>query len=144
MAALAAGVLTLAACATNRASDTSAPAPLAAAPVGKVTASSLGPTAAPPSGQAAPVDMTGRWLFAAPGSGQCAMTFATDAGSAEGTIAPEGGCPGNFFTSRKWALHQGGLVIRDHNGAPIAQLASDGPSRFQGRSLTGEAVSLTR
>ena len=33
-----------------------------------------------------------------------------------GAIAPEGGCPGNFYTSRKWTIEQGSLVIRDHTG----------------------------
>ena len=53
-----------------------------------------------------------------------------DTGEAEGTIAPEGGCPGNFYTSRKWTFEQGSLVIRDHNGQPLGQLALAAPGRF--------------
>src|SRR5437016_1352257 len=61
-----------------------------------------------------PVDMAGRWQLSSPSGGACVMTFGSTPGSAEGTIAPEGGCPGNFFTSRKWTFEQGSLVIRDH------------------------------
>jgi len=112
------------------------------APTGKVTAAPL----EPPGGgsQSATVDMGGRWFLAASGVGMCAMTFNAIPGALEGAIAPEGGCPGNFFTSRQWVLSQGALVIRDHNGAPLVQLASDGPNRFEGRTTAGEVISLAR
>ena len=89
---------------------------------------------APASGSrygAPPEPMGGRWQLAAPGVSQCAMTFGAAQGEGEGTIAPEGGCPGNFYTSRKWTFDQTGLVIRDHNGQPLAQLALAGPGRFE-------------
>ena len=110
------------------------------APTGKVTAAPLDP----PEGASTTVDMGGRWFLAASGVGMCAMTFNATPGALEGAIAPEGGCPGNFFTSRQWALSQGALVIRDHNGAPLVQLASVGPNRFEGRTAAGEAISLAR
>ena len=110
------------------------------APTGKVTAAPLDP----PGGGSTTVDMGGRWFLAASGVGMCAMTFNATPGALEGAIAPEGGCPGNFFTSRQWALSQGALVIRDHNGAPLVQLASVGPNRFEGRTAAGEAISLAR
>ena len=110
------------------------------APTGKVTAAPLDP----PEGAGATVDMGGRWFLAASGVGMCAMTFNATPGALEGAIAPEGGCPGNFFTSRQWALSQGALVIRDHNGAPLVQLASVGPNRFEGRTAAGEVISLAR
>ena len=118
------------------------PAAAAIAPTGKVTAAPLEPPAG--AGQTAMVDMSGRWFLAASGVGMCAMTFNATPGAAEGGIAPEGGCPGNFFTSRQWALSQGALVIRDHNGAPLVQLASVGPNRFEGRTAAGEMISLAR
>ena len=114
----------------------------AIAPTGKVTAAPLDP----PGGgsQSATIDMGGRWFLATSGVGMCAMTFNATPGALEGAIAPEGGCPGNFFTSRQWALSQGALVIRDHNGAPLVQLASVGPNRFEGRTTAGEVISLAR
>jgi hypothetical protein len=88
--------------------------------------------------------MAGRWLLGSAGSGQCNMTFGGNAGAGEGTIAPEGGCPGNFFTSRKWTFEAAGLVIRDHTGAALAQLAQAGPGRFEGQAAGGLQVTLSR
>jgi hypothetical protein len=102
--------------------------------------SSGGP--APTQSAAPPVNMAGRWLMSSPGRGQCNMTFgAASPNAAEGTIAPEGGCPGKFFTSRKWAFESGSLVIRDHNGKPLAQLSAAGPG-FDGKATSGEPVAL--
>ena len=89
------------------------------------------------------VDMGGRWLLLAPNAPSCGMEFRETAAGLEGTIAPEGGCPGNFFTSRHWALDQSGLVIKDHNAVPLAQLAFVG-GRFQGKSTAGTQITLAR
>ena len=93
-----------------------------------------------------PVSMAGRWILASPGRGQCHMTFrAAGADAAEGTIAPEGGCPGKFFTSRRWSFDSNGLSIRDHNSQPLAQLsAAAGGASFAGQAATGDPVTLTR
>ena len=100
---------------------------------------------APARPSAPPVNMAGRWLLASPGRGQCNMTFRASApDAAEGTIAPEGGCPGKFFTSRQWAFDTTGLTIRDHNSEPLAQLSSAGGARFDGKATTGDQVTLTR
>ena len=93
---------------------------------------------------APPEPMGGRWQLAAPGVSQCAMTFGTAQSEGEGTIAPEGGCPGNFYTSRKWTFEQGSLVIRDHNGQPLGQLAQAAPGRFDGKATNGQQVLLSR
>ena len=100
------------------------------------------PAAASAMPAAPAVAMAGRWRLVSARGGACGMTFG--AGSAEGTIAPEGGCPGNFFTSRKWVFEETGLVIRDHTGQPLAQLAFAPPSRFDGRTTSGQPVTLTR
>jgi Protease inhibitor Inh len=102
------------------------------------------PAARPASPTPPPVDMAGRWHLASTAGGACTMTFAATPGSGEGTIAPEGGCPGNFFTSRRWIYDQGALVIRNHNGEPLARLAFAPPGRFEGQAGAGETVSLTR
>ena len=95
-----------------------------------------------PSAPATP--MAGRWLFSSPGRGQCNMTFgAANAAASEGTVAPEGGCPGKFYMSRKWTYDQNGLTMRDHNGQPLAQL-SGGGGRFDGKAASGEPVALAR
>ena len=104
-----------------------------------------GPAAAPARPAAPPVNMAGRWMLSSPGRGQCNMTFgAAAAGTAEGTIAPEGGCPGQFFTSRKWLFDTSGLQIRNHNGEPLGQLTAVPGGRFDGSATGGEPVVLSR
>ena len=93
---------------------------------------------------APPVPLAGRWQFSSPGRGQCNMTFgAANPAAAEGTIAPEGGCPGKFYMSRKWTYDQNGLTMRDHNGQTLALLAGEG-GRFDGKAASGEQVALSR
>ena len=125
---LALAVLALAGCSSDRFSGFGSPG------------SSGAPAATQSS--APPVNMAGRWLLSSPGRGQCNMTFGAASPTAvEGTIAPEGGCPGKFFTSRKWTYEQGSLVMRDHNGKPLAQLSAAG-SGFDGKAASGEPVTL--
>jgi Protease inhibitor Inh len=105
------------------------------------------PTAQPaarPAPSPPPVDMAGRWQLASTAGGACAMVFAATPGSGEGTIAPQGGCPGKFFTSRRWLYDQDTLIIRDHKGEPLARLAFSPPSRFEGQAAPGETISLTK
>jgi hypothetical protein len=93
---------------------------------------------------APPEPMAGHWMLAAVGSAQCNMNFGGTPDATDGTIAPEGGCPGNFFTSRKWTFEGGSLVIRDHNGAPLTQLAHGAPGRFDGKMANGQPMTLSR
>ena len=75
------------------------------------------------------------------------MTFgAAGAAAVEGTIAPEGGCPGKFFTSRKWTYDQAGLTMRDHTGQPLAQLseAASGQSARRAGCADGKAIASRR
>ena len=106
------------------------------------------PPAAQPAARPAPtpppVDMAGRWQLASTAGGACAMVFAATPGSGEGTIAPQGGCPGKFFTSRRWLYEQDALIIRDHKGEPLARLAFSPPARFEGQAAPGETISLTK
>jgi hypothetical protein len=89
-------------------------------------------------------DMTGRWVLSSSAGGVCAMNFA-NTGPNEGTIRPEGGCPGKFFTSRKWTYEGNALVIRNHNSEPLGQLASMAPGRFEGQMAGGATpISLVR
>jgi Protease inhibitor Inh len=97
----------------------------------------------PPPPPPPPVNLAGRWKLAAAAGGACFMTFGGPSGGAQGTIAPEGGCPGNFFTSRKWTFEHGALIIRDHKGEPLAQFAVAG-DRLDGQATNGTQVSLSR
>jgi hypothetical protein len=93
---------------------------------------------------APPVNLAGRWTLSQPGGGSCAFTLNAIADATEGTIAPAGGCPLNFFTSRKWTYEDTGLVIRDHNAQPLAQLTQAAPNRFEGTATSGQSIALTR
>jgi hypothetical protein len=109
------------------------------------------PAAAPPPPTPPPIDLAGRWQLAAAAGGACFMNFgdAAAAGAAavgatdSGTIAPEGGCPGSFFTSRKWNFENGALIIRDFKGRQLAQLTYVG-GHFEGRDKTGSALTLSK
>jgi hypothetical protein len=109
-----------------------------------------GSASSPPNGGAAaggspaapPLNLAGRWTLSSAGTGACAMTLGATPNATEGTIAPAGGCPFNFYTSRKWTYAETGLTIRDHNAQTLAQLAPAGPNRFEGTS--GQDVALSR
>ena len=89
------------------------------------------------------VAMSGRWMLSAPNAPACGMNFAGSSGKQEGRVAPEGGCPERFFTSRRWILRQGTLTINDDENNPLATLSfADG--RFQGKSTADTPVTLTR
>jgi Protease inhibitor Inh len=96
----------------------------------------------PPAPSPPPVNLAGRWKLAAASGGACFMNLGSSPGALQGTIAPEGGCPGNFFTSRKWTFEHDALIIRNHKGEPLAQLSFAG-GRFEGREPNGAALSLS-
>ncbi len=100
------------------------------------------PPPAPPAPTPPPIDLAGRWRLTAAAGGACFMTFGDAPGAAQGTIAPEGGCPGNFFTSRKWSFEHDALIIRDHKGQPLAQLSFTG-GHFEGQDDKGGTLSLS-
>ena len=113
--------------------------PLTAAPSEQVQASAPPP---PPPPQPPPIEVAGRWRLAA-ASGACLMTLAAAPGAADGTIAPAGGCPGDFFTSRKWTFEHDMLIVRNHKGEALAEL-SFSAGRFQGQATGGGSVTLVR
>ena len=101
--------------------------------------------AAPPAPPPAPppIDLSGKWKLSMAGGGACLMTLGATPGAAEGSIAPAGGCPGNFFTSRKWTYEHDTLVIHDHKGEVLVQL-SFSAGRFEGQAVGGGAMTLAR
>jgi len=119
---------TLTACASTPAPE---PPPVAAAP-----------PPSPPPPTPPPIDLAGRWRLTAAAGGACFMTLGSAPGTGQGTIAPEGGCPGNFFTSRKWSFEHDVLIIRDHKGQPLAQLSFTG-GHFEGQDDKGGTLSLS-
>ena len=70
------------------------------------------------------------------------MNFGGAPGAQQGTITPDGGCPGKFFTSRRWTLDQGALTINDYENQPLAHL-NFANGRFEGQATTGMPVTLS-
>ncbi len=102
------------------------------------------PPAPPPPPPPPPVAVAGRWKFAAASGGGCFMTFGAASPTAvDGTVAPEGGCPSAFFTSRKWTFEHGNLIVRNHKAEALAQLSYAG-GHFEGHETGGAAVTLSR
>jgi len=99
------------------------------------------PTASTP----APLDasMTGRWILSAPNAPSCGMEFRGPVGARNGAISPDGGCPANFYMSRRWAMEGSVLTIADEENQPLAELRP-GSSRFEGQSTGGTPVTLGR
>jgi hypothetical protein len=97
----------------------------------------------PPPPPPPPIELGGRWRLSQVGATGCFMNFGSAPGADQGTIAPEGGCPGKFFTSRKWTFEHGVLIIRDHKSEALAQL-SFANGRFDGQANGGAELSLSR
>jgi hypothetical protein len=93
--------------------------------------------------QQADTAMGGRWILAAPNAPTCGMNFTGGPGARTGNVSPEGGCPGNFYLSRTWALEADALVINDDENKPLASLSS-ASGHFEGQSTAGLSVTLTR
>jgi len=102
---------------------------------------SLGSSAPAP----APVDasMPGRWILAVPNAPSCGLEFKGASSARAGLVTPDGGCPGNFYLSRRWAMDGDALTIASDENEPLAQLKSAG-THFEGRSVAGTAVTLSR
>jgi len=105
-------------------------------------ATEQGPTPPTPLPQS---DMTGRWVLSVPDAPPCGMEFGGAPERFEGLIVPEGGCPGKFFTSKRWTFAQATLTltIADQENVPLAQLTL-AEGRFTGKSMTGLPVTLSR
>jgi hypothetical protein len=93
----------------------------------------------------APVDssMPGRWTLSVPNAQSCALEFTGTPGARSGKVAPDGGCPGGFYLSRRWAMEGSALTITDDQSRPLAQFKPNGV-RFEGQSAAGTPVRLAR
>ncbi|MGA7000605.1 MAG: AprI/Inh family metalloprotease inhibitor [Pseudolabrys sp.] len=102
---------------------------------------SLGSSAPAPT----PADSSipGRWILSVPNAPSCGLEFGGAPGARTGKVAPDGGCPGSFYMSRRWAMEGDALTITDGESRPLAQLKSSG-THFEGQSTAGTPVTLTR
>ena len=93
----------------------------------------------------APADSSipGRWMLSAPNAPSCGLELGGAPGARSGKVAPDGGCPGSFYMSRRWALEGGALTITDDQNRLLAQFKSAGP-HFEGQSAAGTPITLAR
>ena len=91
----------------------------------------------------AELTMPGRWMLAAPNAPPCGLNFSSRPGATEGSVAPEGGCPERFFTSRRWTLSQNTLTVSDDEQNALAQFSFAG-DRFEGKSGAGVPLTLAK
>lgn len=98
--------------------------------------------AAAPAPAKPPVNIAGRWRLVSASGQACIMNFSTAQGGTQGGVAPEGGCPGNFFTTRHWVFDQGGLELLDHKSKPLVEMKRNAAGRFEGEAANSELVWL--
>ncbi len=89
------------------------------------------------------ITMPGRWILSAPNAPDCGMNFSAAPGKNEGVVIPEGGCPGRFFTSKRWRLDKNTLAIVDYEDDPLATLTF-ASGQFEGKSVNDVPVTLKR
>jgi hypothetical protein len=93
------------------------------------------------------INMAGRWTLSAPNRGHCGMNFTGGEGDGS-TIAPEGGCPGSFYTSRsgrsKKAMWSFATTMASNwqSSRPARRAAAQ--VWFEGQAVAGERVMLAR
>jgi len=78
-----------------------------------------------------------------PNTPPCGLEFDGAPGKRSGKVAPDGGCPGNFYTSRRWAMEGGTLTISNELNEPLAQFKLAG-QQFEGQSVAGIPLMLAR
>jgi hypothetical protein len=85
----------------------------------------------------------GRWILSAPNAPSCGLEFGGSASGRAGSVSPDGGCPGNFYRSRRWSMEDGAITITDAENQPLAhfRLAGD---RYEGQSTSGMPMTLSR
>jgi hypothetical protein len=94
---------------------------------------------------AAQVDasMAGRWVLSSPNAPSCGLEFGGTPGARAGPVAADGGCPGNFYMTRRWAIEGSVLTITGAENQPLAQLKVAG-AHFEGQSTAGTTLTLAR
>ena len=90
-------------------------------------------------------DVPGRWelrtsLF---GRSECILTFSGAPGIAHGKVTTAGFCPRMFAALPQWRTDAGRVVISSRDGMTLAELTA-GYGRLDGRTVTGQAISLVR
>lgn len=85
----------------------------------------------------------GRWILSAPNAPTCGLEFRGSPSGQAGSVSPDGGCPGNFYMSRRWSMEGGAMTITDAENQPLAHFKLVG-DRYEGQSASGVPMTLSR
>jgi hypothetical protein len=85
----------------------------------------------------------GRWILSTANAPACGLEFRGATGGRAGSISPDGGCPGKFYTSRRWSMDDGAITITDAESQPLAYFRLVG-DRYEGQSANGTPMTLSR
>jgi Protease inhibitor Inh len=90
-------------------------------------------------------DIPGPWELRTSifGRSNCVLSFSGAPGIAHGTVTATGFCPQIFAALPQWRIDAGRVVISNRQGDTLAELAA-GYGHLDGRTVTGQAISLTR
>lgn len=163
-------LLGLAGCQSDRFSPSAGPAPLPAAPSGRVVSSQLPPPAVPPipeaptmpenSQQVAGLDPNAGMSGAASGpavtegsvagvwnvnvSGQTCRVATPRTKFGQGYRAAPLRCPAPLDGVKSWKVQGSQVILFDQDGGTLASLNPAGPEKFNGSTSNGTSVSLSR
>jgi hypothetical protein len=82
-------------------------------------------------------------MLSAPNAPPCGLEFRGNPGSQSGSVSPDGGCPGNFYMSRRWSMNDGAIAVTDAENQPLAHFKLVG-DRYEGQSVAGVPMTLSR
>lgn len=85
----------------------------------------------------------GRWTLSAPNAPTCGLEFRGAPDARTGSVSPDGGCPGNFYMSRRWSMDNGRVTITDAENQALAHFRLVG-DHYEGQSSGGAPVTLSR
>jgi hypothetical protein len=85
----------------------------------------------------------GRWTLSTANAPTCGLQFGGAASGRTGSVSPDGGCPGKFYTSRRWSMDDGAITITDAENQPLAHFRLVG-DRYEGQSTSGTPMTLSR
>jgi hypothetical protein len=119
------------------------------APVDPAASATLPPVQTPGATQTAAAgpavsrdSMVGAWKVTTAGS-SCQMFMALTQWSG-GFRAASRGCPGDAASVSAWQVNGSQVVLKDSGGNTVATLFSSGASRFDGQTMSGQPISLSR
>jgi hypothetical protein len=85
----------------------------------------------------------GRWILSTANAPTCGIEFGGAVSGRAGSVSPDGGCPGKFYTSRRWSMSEGSITITDAENQPVAHFRLVG-DRYEGQSTSGMPMTLSR